>query len=138
MIKGLFNLTSFDDGFFWSRAGFVIFALTLLLIPGYGKKIFAQAKSTGKRASALVLGNKVIAGLASVLILKATDLASVSEVSIVQALGGLQYIFVFIIAVAIAPYAGSACGEGGCGPKVLLHKAIFISIITLGFFVLFR
>jgi drug/metabolite transporter (DMT)-like permease len=136
VIKGLFIVTSFDNGFFWSRAGLVVFALSLLLVPRYGTKIWSHTKSTGKRASRLILMNKVIAGFASILILKATELG---DVSVVQALGGLQYIFIFILAVVVAPYtAASACGEGGCTPKVLIHKALFVAIITLGFFVLFR
>jgi len=32
-MKGLFEETGFDDGFFWSRVGFVLFALSLLLVP---------------------------------------------------------------------------------------------------------
>jgi uncharacterized membrane protein len=136
VIKGLFNTTSFDNGFFWSRVAFVLFALVLLLVPAYRSKVFRQARSAGKRGSALVLGNKVIAGLASILILKATELG---DVSVVQALGGLQHVFIFVLGMTtVGPYAPSTCGEKGCTPKVLLHKAIFVAIIALGFFVLFR
>lgn len=135
VIKGLFNLTSFDDGFFWSRVGFVIFAVSLLLIPSYGKRIFAHSKATRKRIGLLVLLNKVIAGMASVLILKATELG---DVSVVQALGGLQYVFIFAFGVILGPHTPVAYGENVRSPKVLLHKAVFIAIIVLGLFVLFQ
>lgn len=137
VLKGLFNTTSFDDGFFWSRMGFVLFAVSLLLVPSYGGKILTQAKATSKRAGVFVLANKIIAGFASVLVLKAIELG---DVSVVQALGGVQYVFIFLLGVmVVGPYtSSSACGEKGCTPKVLLHKALFIAIITLGFFVLFR
>ena len=135
VMKGLFNLTSFDDGFFWSRMGFVVFALSLLLIPKYGSRIWTQTKATGTRAGTLVLANKIIAGLASVLVLRAIELG---DVSVVQALGGLQYIFIFIFGVIWGPVTPIAYGENIRSPKVLLHKALFIAIITLGFFVLFR
>lgn len=135
VIKGLFNATSFDDGFFWSRVGFMLFALSLLLIPRYGNKILAQTKATGKRAGTLVLVNKVIAGLASVLILKATELG---DVSVVQALGGLQYLLIFAFGVILGPHTPVEYGENVRSPKVLLHKALFVAIITLGFFALFR
>ena len=135
VIKGLFNATSFDDGFFWSRVGFVAFALSLLLVPPYGRRILAQAKATGGRASVFVLGNKVIAGFASILILKATELG---DVSVVQALGGLQYLFIFALgAFFVGPYTPSVCGEKGCTPRILLHKGLFIAIIAVGFLVLF-
>ncbi len=135
VIKGLFNVTTFDNGFFWSRVGFVVFALSLLLIPAYVDKIFTQTKETGTRAGALVLINKVIAGFASITILKATELG---EVSVVQALGGLQYVFIFLFSLALGPYGPSICSEGRCSTREIIHKAIFIAIITLGFFVLFR
>ncbi|MDZ4284481.1 MAG: EamA family transporter, partial [Patescibacteria group bacterium] len=122
VIKGLFNATSFDDGFFWSRMGFVVFAASLLLIPAYGNKIFSQVKRTKKRTGALVLANKVVAGIASVLVLKATELG---DVSVVQALGGLQYVFIFVFGAILGPYTPVAYGENIRSPKVLLHKALF-------------
>ncbi len=135
VLKRLFILTSFDDGFFWSRIGTMVFALSLLLIPRYGSRILTQTKSTGKRAGALIVLNKVIAGCASVLILKATELG---DVSVVQALGGLQYIFIFAFGAILGPYTHMDWGENVRHPKVLFHKALFITIIALGFFVLFR
>lgn len=134
VIKGLFNVTTFDNGFFWSRVGFVLFALSLLLIPAYVGKIFTQTKSTGKRAGAFVLVNKVIAGFAALMVLKATELG---DVSVVQALGGLQYVLIFIFSLMLGPYGPNICSEGKCSTRELMHKALFIAIITLGFFVLF-
>jgi uncharacterized membrane protein len=37
-MKALFVETGFDNGFFWSRAAFVLFTLSLLLVPAYYKK----------------------------------------------------------------------------------------------------
>lgn len=135
VLKGLFNMTSFDNGFFWSRVVFMAFAFSLLLVPSYMQKIVERTKETGKRAGALILANKVIAGFAGILILKATDLG---DVSIVQALGGVQYVFIFIISVLLGPYGPQVCNDGKCTTRELIHKAIFIAIITLGFFVLFK
>lgn len=135
VIKELFNTTSFDDGFFWSRAGFAIFAVSLLLIPTYGKRIFVHTRAARTRVGALVLGNKIIAGIASVLVLKATELG---DVSVVQALGALQFLFIFIFGVTIGPYTPIAYGENVHSMKVFLHKATFVGVIILGFWVLFR
>ncbi len=135
VIKGLFNLTSFDNGFFWSRMAVMLCALSFLLVPRYATKIFAHTKTTGKRASGFILVNKVIAGCASILILKATQLG---DVSVVQALGGLQYIFILVFGIFLGHRTPVAYGENNRSPKVLLHKALFVAIITLGFFILFR
>ncbi|MBI4086721.1 EamA family transporter [Candidatus Kaiserbacteria bacterium] len=134
VIKGLFNETSFDDGFFWSRVGFVLFAISLLLIPSHGKRILPHVRATRKRIGALVVVNKVIAGVASVLVLKATELG---DVSVVQALGGLQFLFIFIFGVTLGPHTPFAYGENTRDLKVFAHKAVFVAIIILGFWVLF-
>jgi drug/metabolite transporter (DMT)-like permease len=135
VIKELFNETSFDDGFFWSRVGFVLFALSLLLIPSHGRRILPHFRKTRKRIGALVVLNKVIAGVASVLVLKATELG---DVSVVQALGALQFIFILAFGVILGPHTPVEYGENVRDPKVLLHKAVFVAVIALGFFVLFR
>ena len=55
-MKALFMETGFDNGFFWSRAGFVLFTLSLLLVPAYYKKIREQTSETTKKAGVIVLG----------------------------------------------------------------------------------
>lgn len=134
VIKGLFNETSFDDGFFWSRVGFVLFAFSLLLIPSHGRKILPHVRATRKRIGALVVANKVVAGVASVLVLKATEFG---DVSVVQALGALQYLFILAFGVLLGPRTQEEYGENVRDPKVLLHKAVFVAVIALGFFALF-
>ncbi len=135
-IKGLFELTSFDNGFFWSRIAFVFFAATLLMIPNYFERVREQTKSTGKSARYLILGNKMLAGISAILILKATDLG---EVAVVQALGGLQFVFILIFGILFSfirppkiPVVERYKGN------VILQKAIFVAVITIGFLVLFR
>ncbi len=133
-IKGLFNETSFDNGFFWSRIAFFVVALSMLLVPGYFAKIRMQTTATSKRSGLLVLGNKFMAGIGSILILKATALGSVS---LVQALGGLQFIFILLFSLFLGRKSHVDCGENLTCNEDIYHKVIFIAIITLGFFVLF-
>lgn len=133
--KGLLSLTTFDNAFFWSRIGFVAFALTLLLIPEYLEKIRTQTTSTGKRGGFLIIANKILAGIAAILILKATELG---DAAVVQALGGLQFVFILILGLLFGPKTDPALGENTRAWRDIMHKAIFISIITLGFFVLFK
>jgi hypothetical protein len=108
----------------------MLFALSLLLVPNYYEKIQAQTKATSHEAGAVVLFNKALAGVSSILILKATDLG---DVAVVQALGGLQFVFLLLIGMMF----GHACGEGGCHQRDVIQKAIFVAIISLGFLVLF-
>jgi uncharacterized membrane protein len=133
-MKGLFEETSFDNGFFWSRIGFVLFTLSLLLVPEYYKKITQQTKDTSKKAGSIVLLAKVFAGVASFMLLKATDLG---EVSVVQALGGLQYVFILVISAVFAHWLPASATDRDMRPKVFFRKILYVVVILVGFFVLF-
>ena len=133
--KGLLAVTSFDNAFFWTRICFMFYALSLLLIPEYLEKILVNTKKTGKRGGVLIIGNKILAGIASILILKATELG---DASVVQALGGLQFVFILALGLLFGRRVPAPIGEKTHRLRDILHKAVFVSIIALGFFVLFR
>ncbi len=134
-IKGLFELTSFDNGFFWSRIAFVFFALSLLLIPNYWERVRDQTKSTGRSARFLIIINKLLAGVSTILILKATDLG---DVAVVQALGGLQFVFILLLGIFVSRKDDHARVIGEKYDKAaIFQKAVFVAMISLGFLVLF-
>lgn len=133
-MKSLFIETTFDNGFFWSRVGFVVVALSCLLVPTYYKKITVQTKATSAASGVLVLATKVLAGIGSILILKATALG---DVALVQALGGLQFIFLLLFAMFLGRRTPLECGENITCNEDIYHKALFIAIIVMGFFFLF-
>lgn len=133
-IKGLFVTTSFEDGFFWSRIALMLYAGSLLLIPTFYEKITEQTKITSKRAGFLILANKILAGISSIMILKATDLG---DVAVVQALGGLQFIFILVIGFFFHKHVRHAVGVDRFRPELILQKVLFVTIITIGFLILF-
>lgn len=134
-MKGLFLETSFDDGFFWSRVAFVLFALSFLLIPAYFQKVREQSKQTTLWAAALVMGNKVLAGFAAFMLLKATDMG---DVTVVQALDGLKFVFIIILGIIFGRLTPMTAGENETTLKTILRKVLYITIITIGFVLLFR
>lgn len=133
-MKGLFMETSFDDGFFWSRISFVLFSLSLLMVPVYLEKIKEQTKSTSKKTGILVLLTKVLAGVSAFLILKATDWG---EVSVVQALDGIRFVFILFITSLFAHWLPASATDRDTRPHVFVRKLIFTVIILVGFFILF-
>lgn len=133
-MKGLFLQTSFADGFFWSRIGFVLFALSLLLVPVYFDKIVEQTKTTTKKAGLLVLFTKVLAGVSAFMLLKATDLG---DVTVVQALDGLKFVFIILLGLVVGRFTPHTAGENEFDFKTLIRKALYIAIISLGFVILF-
>lgn len=133
-IKGLFMETSFDNGFFWSRIAFFLFALSLLLIPNYWERVREQTKATPQSAKFLIFVNKVLAGVSTILILKATDLG---DVAVVQALGGLQFVFILALGFMFGKGKSKVVAAEAYHGDILLKKAIFVAVITAGFLVLF-
>jgi uncharacterized membrane protein len=133
-MKGLFLETSFDDGFFWSRIAFVLFALTLLLVPTYYDKIVNQTRSTTKKTGFIVLFTKVLAGVAAFLLLKATDLG---DVTVVQALDGLKFVFIILLGLIIGRFIPHTAGENEFDFKTVIRKSLYIAIIFIGFVILF-
>ena len=135
-LKGLFSVTSFDDGFFWSRIAFVFYALSLLMVPSLFEKIKEQTKVTTKKTGIIIFLNKIVAGVTTILILKATDMG---DVAVVQALGGLQYVFILILGIIMSLFPSCAfCPKESYPPELILQKTIFVAVITLGFLVLFK
>jgi uncharacterized membrane protein len=133
LVKLIFLSTTFIDGFFWSRMTNVIGAGLLLLWPGNVRAIFAGARDTTTQTKWLVVGNKTLSGLAFVLTLLAINLGSVS---VVNALSGLQ--FVFLIALA---YLGArrfpAMLHGETHKDFFQHKLYGIIFVAFGFLALF-
>jgi drug/metabolite transporter (DMT)-like permease len=134
-LKGLFESTSFDNGFFWSRIAFVFFALTLLMIPTYFERVKEQTKTTTKGTAILVIVNKLLAGVSTILILKATDLG---DVAVVQALGGLQFVFILLLGILFSMWPTKLNIGETYRHDTILKKAVFVAVITIGFLVLFR
>lgn len=133
-MKGLFLETNFDDGFFWSRVGFVLFTLSLLMIPAYYDKIKSQTESTSAKAGWIVLIAKVLAGIAAFMLLKAADWG---EVSVVQALDGLRFVFILILSSLFAHWLPESATDRDTRPGTFFRRFLYVAVILTGFFVLF-
>ena len=133
-MKGIFEMTDFDNGFFWSRVALVLFALSLLLVPAYIKKIRQGTEHTTVRGGTIVLLTKFCAGIAAFMLLKATDWG---EVSVVQALDGLKFVFVLLISYGVTLSSGTFSPEHHWRPKRVVRQVVYVLIIVLGFSVLF-
>jgi drug/metabolite transporter (DMT)-like permease len=133
-MKGLFMETNFDDGLFWSRIGLVLFALSLLMVPAYFDRITEQTKTTSTKAGVLVLLTKILAGIAAFLLLKATHLG---DVTVVQALDGLKFVFILLITVLFSTFLPDSITKHEVRPKEVFRKVLYVAIITVGYFILF-
>lgn len=133
-IKLLFAETSFDNAFFWSRIIIALVALSMLLLPNCCSQTVAhEARRAGGPGVWLLLLNKTLAGVAGVLVLKAVELG---DVAIVQALAGLQFVFLLLFSIFLGHKAPVCVGEN-CELHDRIQKVVSVSIIVTGFVLLF-
>jgi drug/metabolite transporter (DMT)-like permease len=97
--KLIFIEVPFLDGFFWMRIMNVAIALSLLLVPAFRTAIFHGGRHSSRNAKSLVVGNKILGGVAAALTAYAVSLGSVA---VVNALAGLQFLFLFVFALLFA------------------------------------
>lgn len=134
-MKGMFITTNFDDAFFWSRIALVLFALSWLLVPNYLELIKGQNKQTTAKTSLMVFGNKIFAGVASFMLLKATDWG---DVAVVQALDGLKFVFILLIVLIFSRFLPESAREQDRSTKTVVRKFLYVTIICIGFVILFK
>ncbi len=134
LLKEILIRTSFDTGFFWISITTTILSFGLLFSKKIRNTFNTQRKEKHiKVTGSVMLGSKILAGIAGVLLIKAIE---VGEVSLVQALGGLQFVFLFLIAVIIGPLTPLDFGEN-ITRKDMYSKLVAISVIVMGFVLLF-
>lgn len=133
-MKALFLETSFDDGFFWSRVSFVLFTLSLLLVPVYFDRVKKQTEETSRRTGLIVILAKILAGVSAFLLLKATHMG---EVSVVQALDGLRYVFILLIGFIFAHWLPESAVDKDNRPDSIFRKLLYVIVILVGYVVLF-
>ena len=131
--KLVFLDTQFWNGFFWTRMLAVIVALALLLLPVIRSAVFKGGKRSSSGAKALVVSNKMLGGAAAIVTALAINLGSAS---IVNALAGLQFVFLFLFAYLFATYMpklrdGRTHGHGGW------QTGAGVSLIVIGFALLY-
>jgi len=133
LMKLIFLQASFIDGFFWSRAAIVVGALLLLLWPPNREAVFHSVRRSRASTKLLIIGNKTLAGVASVLTLLAISLGSVS---IVNAMTGLQFAFLLLFAYLGAHWL-PAVFKGEIHRHHFPHKLYGTICIMLGIIALF-
>ncbi len=123
----------FANGFFWTRMANVVAGLGLLLWPPTFFAVTCSERKSAYKAKWLIVANKALGGFAFLLILIAINLG---DVAIVNALGGMQFVFLLVFAF-ICSKRLPALFRDAESPENLRQKIIAVSIIVLGFFVLF-
>jgi len=124
--KVVFLETTFLNGFAWTRIG------TLLVI--CVSMIFWRSFEIPQKKTSLVFfGNKVLGGFSFLLLNYAIMLGSVT---IINALQGVQYIFIFALAFFVSFYHPGFIKES-FSKKAILQKIFGVILISVGVVILF-
>ncbi len=133
LIKIIFLEASFIDGFFWSRMGNVLGAVSLLALPACRRAVFQTSKHAKKRTTALIFINRVIGGVAFLSVAYAINTGSVS---VVKSLDSLQFLFIFLF-IFLLRHRIPEWFEHEFRPGHVLHKVLAMTFIAVGFLILF-
>lgn len=131
LMKAVFLTQSFASGFAWSRLGSVLAAAAILLAPSARRAIVASRKQPRSGNAALFLGGQVAGALGFFALQYAISVASPT---LVNALQGVQYAFLFVLAAVLGhrfPQLRERLTRG-----VVVQKLSAIVVIGFGLIIL--
>jgi len=132
LIKYVFNSSDFINGFFWTRIGFVLTALIIVFSKTVRTDVLSFLKLSPQKSKFLLMFNKTLASLASISLQYSIQIGSVI---LVNALLGLQFVFIFLLAILLKGRI-PAIRENMQG-KILALKLCSVVLIAVGFALLF-
>lgn len=132
LAKWVYIYQPFMNGFIWTRIGSFLAALFLFIFPKNRQAIFKTGKSVKARSGFLLAGNKALAGLYFVLFNWAISMGSVT---MVNALQGIQYVFIFLITLLLSSKFPDIIKED-LDKREIWKKFLAIILIGIGLVVL--
>lgn len=118
----------FVSGFVWSRFGTAAFVIFLALLPGNWKIIRKSSKQSGPKAKGWFLLGQA-AGAASFFLVAYA--ISLGPVTVINALQGIQYAFLFLLVVVLARKNKKLLDEP-LTKAVVTQKVVAIALIIAG------
>lgn len=128
LTKYIFIEQPFINGFIWIRLGGVLGAGFLFLLPSTRRIILQTSQKIKLKTGELAIFNKVLSGLAFILLNYAIFLGSVV---LVNALQGIQYIFLLVVALFLSKKFPQILKEQ-INHSAILQKVIALIFIGLG------
>jgi len=124
--KPLYADFNFWEAFLWIKIGNFLGALTLMIIPVYGRDFFVTLKSLKAKTTAMIFSAESLNVLGTVFIGYALVQGSVS---LVLALTGFQAVYIFVISGLLSLFAPKIYREE-MGAGALLAKVIAIILMV--------
>lgn len=131
LLKLSFNSADFINGIFWTRMGFVGTAFLTLSSRHVREEIKFSYRNAPKHSKGVFILNKFIAGIGFMILYLAIRLG---DVSLVNALLGMQFMFTFFLAVILKDKLPGI--KENLSKQVLVPKIMGIVSILIGLLIL--
>lgn len=125
LVKAVYLEQPFISGLIWTRIGMVAAAFSLLLSPAVRADVFSSAKTSGRKFRTLFFLGQVLAAAGGILQNYSISLGSVT---IVNALQGTQFAFLFLLTWSVSSRYPKVLEEDFSRPAVLLKLAALVLI----------
>ena len=132
LLKYSFSETGFINGLFWTRIGFVGSAFMSLASGHVRHEVRDSYRQAPNRSKFLFVFNKFLAGIGFIILYFAINLGNVS---LVNAMLGIQFLFTFLLVVALRDSVPGI--KEKIDKTVLTNKLAGITSVLVGFIILF-
>ena len=135
LAKIVYTTEAFWSGFIWMRLGAFLAALFFLLSPEVKKEIFKHRNTFKKKTASIFLLNQGLGAGAFMSQNFAVFLVPFSLLAFVNALQGIQYIFILIFTIFLSLKIPHILKEK-FSKRILFQKILAVFLIGLGLFLL--
>ena len=127
---------AFSDGFIWMKIFGLVFVMSFLFNKTFRRDIFKVDQKLDKKNSIIFFLGQGFGGLANILQGWAISLVPLTYLGIMNAMKGLQYVFLFIFALIISAVFPKLLNEK-TSKTIIIQRIIAIILIVIGLLVLF-
>ncbi|HNZ83873.1 MAG TPA: hypothetical protein PKL98_01210 [Candidatus Pacearchaeota archaeon] len=133
----VYSRGSFIEGFLWIKLGWAIFTLILFSDKDLRKHVLTKKrqKAINRKQASLVIVTQLGGGLGGLLQAWAIALVEFSKVPILNALQGVQYVFLLFFSFILSKFFPHILAED-ISSKVLVKKMISVILIAVGLAIL--
>ncbi|MBM3257817.1 MAG: hypothetical protein FJZ05_01180 [Candidatus Nealsonbacteria bacterium] len=132
MAKYVYLEQPFFNGLIWTRLGGAVLALFLFIIwPDIKKDIFAKQDGLRKNSLAMVAANQAAGAGAGILQNWAIALAPLAYIAFINALQGVQYVFLLALSVFLSFKFPNILNEF-LSKKIIVQRVAAVLLIVLG------
>lgn len=132
LTKWVYVHHSFVSGLVWRSMGSFVGSLILLAIPLYRREILESLRRPRAKTGMIFITGQLFAAASFILINYAFSLGSIA---LVNALAGIQYIFLFFLILPLSKKYQHLLEET-VTPKIIWQKILSLILISAGIFIL--